>query len=51
MINTPISGYFFHMEACYQDANQEMDDIFEITTSDGLEENETLNSMTIIAIW
>ena len=29
------------LEACYQDANQEIDNTLEITTSDGLEENET----------
>jgi len=29
------------LEACYHDANQETDNTFEITTSDGLEENET----------
>ena len=30
-----------HLEACYHDANQEVDHSFEITASDGLEENET----------
>ncbi|HSW68885.1 MAG TPA: ribbon-helix-helix domain-containing protein [Gammaproteobacteria bacterium] len=29
------------LEACYHDANQEIDNTFEITASDGLEENET----------
>ncbi len=29
------------LEACYRSANQEIDDAFEITNSDGLEENET----------
>ena len=28
------------LEACYHDANEEIDNAFEITTSDGLEENE-----------
>jgi len=29
------------LEACYREASQEIDDAFEITTSDGLEEDET----------
>jgi antitoxin ParD1/3/4 len=29
------------LEACYKEANQELDDAFDITTSDGLEEDET----------
>ena len=29
------------LEAYYHDASQEVDNTFEITTSDGLEENET----------
>jgi Arc/MetJ-type ribon-helix-helix transcriptional regulator len=29
------------LEACYREANQEMDDAFDATTSDGLDENET----------
>jgi antitoxin ParD1/3/4 len=29
------------LESCYHSANQEVDNAFEITTSDGLEENET----------
>jgi antitoxin ParD1/3/4 len=29
------------LEVCYHDANQEIDNTFETTTSDGLEENET----------
>ena len=29
------------LEACYQAANQEIDTDFEITTSDGIEQNET----------
>lgn len=29
------------LEAYYQEANQEIDNDFEITTSDGIEENET----------
>jgi antitoxin ParD1/3/4 len=28
------------LEACYREANQEIDNAFEITTSDGLEENK-----------
>ena len=29
------------LESCYQEANQEIDDAFEITTLDGIEKNET----------
>lgn len=29
------------LEACYQEANQELDDDFETTALDGIEENET----------
>ena len=29
------------LEACYKEANQELDDAFGATTSDGLEEDET----------
>jgi len=29
------------LEACYEEANQEIDNDFEITTTDGLEEDET----------
>lgn len=29
------------LEACYRNANQEIDNDFETTASDGLEENET----------
>lgn len=29
------------LEACYKEANQEIDESFEITTLDGIEENET----------
>lgn len=29
------------LEACYREASQEIDNAFEITTSDGLEEDET----------
>lgn len=29
------------LEACYREASQEIDDAFDITTSDGLEEDET----------
>jgi antitoxin ParD1/3/4 len=29
------------LEACYREANQEIEDVFEITTSDGLEDDET----------
>jgi antitoxin ParD1/3/4 len=28
------------LEACYREANQEIDNAFEITTSDGLEKNK-----------
>lgn len=29
------------LEACYREANQEIDNDFDITTSDGIEEDET----------
>ena len=29
------------LESCYREANQEIDDDFEIATLDGIEENET----------
>ena len=29
------------LESCYQEANQEINDDFEITSLDGIEENET----------
>lgn len=29
------------LEACYREANQELDNDFDITTSDGIDENET----------
>lgn len=29
------------LESCYREANQEMNDDFDITTLDGIEENET----------
>jgi len=29
-----------HLESCYREANQEVDDAFEILASDGIEENE-----------
>ncbi len=29
------------LEACYREASQEVDDTFETTTSDGIEEDET----------
>jgi len=29
------------LEACYREASKEVDDAFEITTSDGLEKDET----------
>jgi len=30
-----------HLEACYRAANEEIDEAFEATTADGLDENET----------
>ncbi len=33
------------LEACYRSANQEIDDAFDITTSDGLEEDETWRNL------
>lgn len=29
------------LEACYREANQELENDFDITTSDGIDENET----------
>jgi len=29
------------LEACYREASQEVDDTFDATTSDGIEEDET----------
>ncbi len=29
------------LEACYREANQEVDEAFDMTTSDGIEKNET----------
>ncbi len=31
------------LESCYQEANQEIDNDFEVTTQDGIEESETWN--------
>lgn len=30
-----------HLEVCYKEASKEVDDAFEITNTDGLEEDET----------
>ncbi len=33
------------LEACYKEANLELDDAFEVTVSDGLEEDETWRNL------